>query len=91
MAKKPIPTHWFAIKASFTCPSCGKLSEETMYSGAYKPDPGPVAAAIQKQDLTCRLCKVRPADETPIALNVLPVTLAEAKTAGFKPHPSLGI
>ena len=91
MAKKITPKYWFAIKASFTCPNCGNLSDETVFSGANRPEPNRIASAVSTQDMKCKHCKVRPPDKTQIALNVLPITLAKAKAAGFKPDPSLGI
>jgi hypothetical protein len=80
--------YWFAVKAEFTCPKCDKLSTEVLYTNSTNPNPNLIAAAIEKQDMKCQFCKTRPPDGTQIGLNVLPVTLAEAKAAGFKPHPS---
>jgi rubredoxin len=88
---KTLIRYWFAVKATFTCPNCGKLSEEVMYTNAGRSDPNRIAAAIQRQNMKCRSCKIVPTDGTHIDLNVLPITLAEAKAAGFKPDPNLGL
>ena len=77
--------YWFAVKATFTCPSCDGESEEIMYVNASKPDPRPIAASIQRQNIKCRLCKKQPDDGAQINLNVLPVTLEQAIASGFKP------
>ena len=82
--------YWFAVKATFTCPTCKKVSEEVLYTSAGRPEPDRIASAVQKQDMVCQFCKVRPPDGTQIALNVLPVTLEQAKAAGFKPPPGTG-
>lgn len=81
--------YWFAVKAEFRCPACGKLSTEVMYMNATQPDPDAIAAATEKQSLKCQHCKQVPANGTQIKITVLPTTLAEAKAAGFKPPPDM--
>jgi hypothetical protein len=89
---KPSIRHWFAVKVTFTCPNpaCKKVSEEILYTSAGKPDPTPIASAVSTKDMKCQHCKTQPPDDTKILLNVLPVTLAQAKAAGFKPPPGMG-
>jgi hypothetical protein len=62
-----------------------------MFLSAMKPDPDPIAAAAKTQKYSCRLCKVPAIDGTQIKLNVLPVTLEQAKAMGFKPAPGLDV
>jgi transcription elongation factor Elf1 len=77
--------HWFAVKATFTCPKCNKTSSEVLYANASKPDPTPIALGVQRQSMSCQLCKSLLADGVQVSLSVLPVTLEQAKAAGFKP------
>jgi hypothetical protein len=87
MSQVPTPQkHWFAVRVEFTCPACKKLSSEVMYMSASKPDPDPIAAAAQRQQYSCRLCKVPLAvDGTEVNVTVLPVTLNQARAPGFNP------
>jgi hypothetical protein len=84
--QKPV-RYWFAVKVTFICPVCKKPNEEVMYMSAGKPDPGPIAAATQTQNLKCKFCKTPLKDGTQVNVNVLPVTLEQAKAAGFNPPP----
>jgi phage FluMu protein Com len=85
MENKP-QRFWFAVKMSFTCPKCKKLSEEVLYTSAGRPDPNPIAQAVSTQQPKCQHCKtLLTADGTNVNLNVLPVTLEQAKAAGFTP------
>jgi hypothetical protein len=81
--------YWFAVKAEFTCPNCKKLSTEILYVNASSPDPTPIAQGVSTQNMVCQLCKTPLVTGVHVSLNVLPVTLAQAKAAGFKPPADL--
>jgi hypothetical protein len=54
---------WFKVELQFVCPSCDKVSTETMLTRAEnKRDPDAVAIAIKEREpVVCRLCKaIRP-------------------------------
>jgi transcription elongation factor Elf1 len=84
-------THWFAIKVKFRCPFCQTENEEVMYSGAQTADTKKIASAVTTQNVKCKNCGRVPTDGTQIGINVLPVTLEQAKAGGFKPDPALGL
>jgi hypothetical protein len=80
--------YWFAVKVEFVCPQpqCKKLSTEVMYMNSSLPNPDLMAKAAQTQNFSCQHCKTLLADGTQVNLNVLPVTLEQAKAAGFNPR-----
>jgi hypothetical protein len=83
--------YWFVVKAEFICPNCKTLSEEVLYLTASKPDPRPISAAIQTQDMKCQWCKTTPTDRTELTLNVQLVTLAEANATGLTSRSKSGL
>jgi len=82
-AKPPI--YWFAVKVSFTCPACKKVSNETMFLHSSTNEPNKISAAVNSQSLKCQHCNKVPVDGAQISVNVQPVTLDQAKQMGFKP------
>jgi hypothetical protein len=83
--------YWFKVTVEFNCPACKKVSTEIMFLSATKPDPNPIAMAARTQKYSCQLCKVPLADGIEVRLNVLPVTLEQAKAMGFKPAPGVEV
>jgi transcription elongation factor Elf1 len=79
------PVFYFAIKATFACPKCGKENIEVMYSKATTSNPDKIAIATQTQNLTCKFCKHQLLDGTKVQIVVLPVTLEQIRAAGFNP------
>jgi hypothetical protein len=75
----------FAIKVEFTCPSCQKLNTEVMYTRSSVSSPDAQALVAAQQNLKCSFCGTQLLDGTKVGLNVIPATLEEAKTLGFKP------
>jgi len=54
---------WFKLELQFVCPSCNKLSTETILTRAEdKRDPDAMAIAIKEREpVVCQLCKaIRP-------------------------------
>jgi hypothetical protein len=86
-----VPPNWFAITVTFACPFCKHANNEVMYSAATTTNPDKIASAITTQSVKCKSRKITPTDGTQIGINVLPVTLEQAKAAGFKPDPKLGL
>jgi ribosomal protein S27E len=84
---KKTPVFWFAIRVIFTCPECKRENTEVMYSHASTSDPSKIATATQTQNLKCKFCKAQLADGTQVNVTVLPITLEQAKAAGFNPPP----
>jgi transcription elongation factor Elf1 len=83
-----MPKHWFEIKATFRCPSCGKLSAETFYANSPTPDPKPVAEKITTVGMKCQKCGGILTTRIQVDLEVKPVTEAEAKSKVRRPDGS---
>lgn len=84
--------YWFAVKMSFVCPTCSQKSEETLFTRAGRPEPDRIAQAAATQRPKCRHCGVwLSEDGTRVELNVLPVTLEQAESMGFKPAPNISL
>lgn len=57
-----------------------------------RPEPDRIAQAAATQRPKCRHCGVwLSEDGTRVELNVLPVTLEQAKSMGFKPAPNISL
>jgi len=86
--KMVVPKYWFAVKLSFTCPTCTKPSEEVLFTRAGRPEPDRIAQVAATQRPKCQRCGLwLSEDGTKVLINVLPVTLKQAKAMGFKPAP----
>jgi hypothetical protein len=83
-----MPKHWFEVKASFKCPSCGKPSAETLYANSPTPDPKLVAEKITTIGMKCQQCGGVLTKKIQVDLQVRPVTDSEAKSKVRRPDGS---
>ncbi len=75
---------WFKLELQFVCPSCNKVSTETILTRAEnKRDPDAVAFAIRERELVlCQLCKAIRPEGVPtqaLMMDLTPVDLANLR------------
>ena len=77
--------HWFKAELRFLCPSCSKVSTETILARAR--DENAVAIAIvQRVPIECQLCKVACPD--PVQIKILMSYLTPEELANLQIGPS---
>ena len=78
----PLP-YWFGVTLTFTCPACHKISIEKMALNAGTQDRALIMQSINRQKLSCQLCKKPLTDGVDVSVNVQPASLEELKKLGL--------
>lgn len=67
---------WFKADVKFGCPSCGKVSTETILAHARDLNAVPVAI-VDRVTLTCQMCKTVCPDRAPFEIVIRDLTAEE--------------
>jgi hypothetical protein len=75
--------YYFGCKVSFTCPICGRCSDERMVYQAHSPDPKRIARALSQQTFDCQLCGAALVSRKRLNIRVVPADADSLRHLGF--------